>query len=472
MKLNSNGLRSILFPVDQTTTQANDEAQELALLNYLLGYFGTGRASRMLDTSSDEYLSVEQHYLGQIATLTYQRDNIRIDQVSSLQKRVAARMGLGESLFSEPVDMSKLPFYLVEHRELLPERPSSLYDKPTVPISVAVSADRTLLTVTSPSTLNLTEMHAGQLINFVLQGGLGFSNDTSDFTVQALIVDSVDAASHTFTLVIANNPQLQIYLQQILTAQSTGRLSWQNCQVWLQDVVYPLNYAAGTATSPVAPVTLTIPATLPFPALVRKGDILSINAIQPIDGQAWSMRAVVKSVDGIAGTLIVDRDKGETNDFPAPSDTSNYFWHNTTVVDRFSFVVSLVLNKAMLPANCDQTMTETWIKLCLQAELPAHVTLIIHWLEESRGQQSFTSFARNYAAWQNKQTAPSTATYQLLWQLGLGILPVVQVGIGSMNIASDEQRKAAIGEDGDEWNLDVIVDNSLFFVPQRYTPSA
>lgn len=455
--------------VDQTTAQANDEAQELALLDYLLGYFGTGRASRMLDTSSDEYLRVEQHYLGQIATLSYQRDNIRIDQVSSLQKRVAARMGLGESLFSEPVDMSKLPFYLVEHRELLPERPSCLYDEPTVPRSLAVSADSTVLTVTSPSSLNLTEMRAGQLINFVLQGGLGFSSDTRDFTVQALIVDSVDAANHTFTLVIANNPQLQLYLQQILTAQRSGKLSWQNCQVWLQDVVYSLSYMAGTVTPPGAPVTLTIPVSFPFPALVREGDILSINAIQPIEGEAWSMRAVVKSIDGIAGTLTVDREKGETKDFPAPSDTSNFLWYNTSVVDRFSFVVSLVLNKAMLPADCDQTMTETWIRQCLQAELPAHVTLVIHWLDEDRGPQSFTSFARNYAAWQNKQTAPGTSTYQLLWQLALGILPVLQAGIGSMIIATDEQRNAVMGNSGNEWHPDVIVDNSLFFVPQRYT---
>lgn len=458
--------------VDQTTAQANDEAQELALLNYLLGYFGTGRASRMLNTSSDEYLSVEQHYLGQISTLTYQRDNIRIDQVSALQKRVAARMGLGESLFVEPVDMSKLPFYLVEHRELLPERPSPLYDALTAPRLVTVSADSTLLTVTSSTSLDLTEMHTGQLVNFVLQGGLGISNDTSDFILQALIVNSVDADSHTFTLVIADNPQLQIYLQQVLTAQNSGKLAWRNCQVWLQDVQYPLSYAAGAASPPRAPVTLTIPAEFPFPALVRKGDILLIDAIQPINGQAWSMRAVVNSINGIAGTLTVDKAEGETNDFPAPSDTSNYRWYNTRVVDRFSFVVSLVLNKAMLPADCDQTMTETWIKQCLQAELPAHVALVIHWLEENGGQQSFTTFARNYAAWQNKQTAPSTSTYQLLWQLGLGILPLVRVGIGNMIIATDDQRKAVIGESGNEWNLDVIVDNSLFFVPQRYTPSA
>ncbi|NDO82515.1 hypothetical protein CJP72_17540 [Citrobacter sp. NCU1] len=455
--------------VDQITAQANDEAQELTLLNYLLGYFGTSRASRMLDTSSEEYLNVEQHYLGQISTLTYQRDNIRIDQVSSLQKRVAARMGLGECLFDQQVDMSKLPFYLVEHRELLPERPSPLYDALTLPTSVVVSADSTLLTVTSPISLDLTEMHAGQLINFVLRGGLGINNDTSDFMVQALIVNSVDVAAHAFTLVIADNPQMQIYLQQILTAQSNGKLFWQNCQVWLQDVLYPLNYAAGTENSPRAPVTLTIPAALPFPALVREGDILSIDAIQTITGQAWSMRVEVKSIDGIAGSLTVDKAMGETKDFPAPSDTGNYLWHNTKVFDRFSFLVSLVLNKAMLPDNCDRTMTETWIKQCLQAEMPAHVSLVIHWLEESGGQQSFTSFARNYAVWQNKKTAPSTATYQLLWQLGIGVLPMVRVGIGSMIIATDDQRKAVIGESGDEWNIDVIVDDGLFFVPQRYT---
>jgi hypothetical protein len=148
---------------------ADDYDQELAVLSHLLEYFGTQSASRMLDTSADEFLTVEQGYLANITELAYHRDNIRIDQVSALQKRIAARMGFGASLFREQADMSQLPFYLVEHRELLPVRPAEQYNTRIDPSTISV--DQTTLTVTEPDAV-VDSLQAGQLIDFVLMGGL------------------------------------------------------------------------------------------------------------------------------------------------------------------------------------------------------------------------------------------------------------------------------------------------------------
>ncbi|MFM0742098.1 hypothetical protein PQQ51_33135 [Paraburkholderia xenovorans] len=463
--------------INQIKNNSADYNQELAILNYLLGYFGTQRASRMLDTSTDEFLAVEHDYLAEITTLAYNRANIRVDQVSSLQKRIAARLGFGEGLFADKADMGNLPFYLVEHRALLPEQPSSDYDAPSYPTSAALSADGQSLVITAASSQDLSNLLVGQLIDMVLVGGLSPDNGDDDFTLQALIVDQVDAGAKTFNLDIQNNPQIGMYTDQIIAAQSAGKLYWQNCQVWLHEIEYPLQYASDQTGAPSDGKILTVPASFPFPALVRQGDTLLINAIHPpgITNTVWSLKVVVQGIDDIAGTLTVAKAGGETNDFPDEADETNYYWIDQNTVDRFSFIVSLVLNKATLPTSGDPYTTELWIKQCVQAELPAHVSIVIHWLDDKSTTPSnyfsFQSFAQSYASWQDAETAPSTSTYQLLWMLSLGRLPSRLIGIGAMIVATQGQQTDVIGSSGDEWNVSVIVEDNLFFVPKEYTPS-
>ncbi|WP_147432309.1 hypothetical protein [Pararobbsia silviterrae] len=452
--------------IAQSASLANDYDQELRILDDLLGYFGTERASRMLDTTEDDFLSVEQSYLKQITTLAYSRDNIRIDQVSALQKRIAARLGLGPNLFVDPVDMGELPFYLVEHRALLPVKPSADYDVPTYPTTVTVSDDGLIMTVVNPATPSLANLKKGQLIDFVL-----YAMTESRITLQALIVDTVDANTQTFTLRIDENPVLDLRVDAVLTAQAAKDLTWQACKNWLEEILYRLQYASDTPSSPVDPVTLTIPESFPFPAGVRIGDTLSIVPFDLTSAET-PVKVTVQDVDGIQGTVTVARvDSSDT--YPLAADAANYVWYTLNTADRFSMIVSLVLDKTMLPANGDPYATEAWIKQCVQEELPAHVALMIHWLTgDSESSQSFESFAICYASWQDGQTAPSTATWQLLWKLGLGTVPVkLNTGIGSMKVATPDERAAAVGADGTEWNADYILVEYLFFVPKGSTAS-
>ena len=101
---------------------------------------------------------------------------------------------------------------------------------------------------------------------------------------------------------------------------------------------------------------------------------------------------------------------------------------------------------------------------------------MIHWLDDESSSASnyfsFQGFAQTYASWQQTDTAPSAATYQLLWMLSLGRLPARLTGIGTMIIASDAQRTAVVGAGDDQWNINEIVENGLFFVPKTYSPSA
>lgn len=455
--------------IGQSQSVAHDYYQELSILNYLLGYFGTQRAAPMLDTDADAFLQVEQAYLGQITELAYQRDNIRIDRVSALQKRIAARLGIGVNLFADTVDMSTLPFYLVEHRALLPILPSADYNDPIVPTAVTLSEDGTTMTISSPATPSLANLVPGQLIDFILLGGLQFANDSEDsFTLQSLVVNEINTTANTFTLKLADNPLLSVYCDSVINAQHNGDLEWQNCQIWLTEIDYPLSYNTDSPGGSAAPVTVTINSTFPYPALLRPAAPVVISSIQPIDGSNWTMNAVVQNIDSIAGTLTLAPAEGESQSFPPASDLANYRWRARYDTDRFSFTVSMVLNKAMLPASGDPYTTENWIKQCVQAELPAHISLTLHWLESENSPQSFASFASVYAVWQQGNTAPSNETFQLLWKLGMGALPQVYWGIGNMIIATPEQRAEVMGESEDEWNMDIIIEDSLYFVPVPY----
>lgn len=464
----------------QIQTHADDYDQELAILNHLLGYFGTQGAARMLDTTADEFLAVEQNYLGKITDLAYHRDNIRPDEVSALQKRIAARLGFGANLFGGYVDMSQLPFYLIEHRALLPVQPSNLYDAPIYPVKVTTSADQSMLTVVQAPSVSLSELLAGQLVDLTLVGGLGERDDESDYTLNALIVDQVDIEANSFSLSVEANPELNGNLARIVDAQTANKLYWKNCQIWLQDIDYPLVYAGDQGSAPTDARVLGIYGSFPYPAMLRQGDTLVINAIHDPDAvdvvdSSWQLAVTVKSLDGVAGSITVVKADGEGNDFPDASDATNYYWYIKNDFDRFSFVVSMVLNKAILPLQGDVYTTEKWIRQCVQAEIPAHVSVVIHWLsdvsDDASNPFSFQSFAQSYAMWQKADTAPSTATYQLLWQLALGLLPTRLIGIGAMVVANSDQRTDVIGADGSEWNVDVIVSDSLFFVPKTYVPS-
>ncbi|WP_339373217.1 hypothetical protein [Xenorhabdus nematophila] len=50
--------------------------------------------------------------------------------------------------------------------------------------------------------------------------------------------------------------------------------------------------------------------------------------------------------------------------------------------------------------------------------------------------------------------------------LTLGHLPVTQLDIGLMRIATEAQRTEVVGSDGSQWNTDVILREELFYVPQ------
>ncbi|MDX7999516.1 hypothetical protein FE394_09945 [Xenorhabdus sp. Reich] len=455
---------------------AHDSDHELDIVNYLLGYFGTQRAPRTFTTHIDDFRVVQQGYLAQQPTLTYHRANIRIDQVSSLQKRIAARMGLGDELFKPEPDLSKLPFYLVEHRALLPIKPNSLFDKEQELESVTEEkesqTDQHYLVIKKAGING--KLRQGQVINLILYEG---EQGKTQFTVRGQMI--VKAEGDQFWLDIGNSAQLEYNLERIMAAAKAETLFWQNSVVWMEDMNYRLAYDSDQSQNgkplPDNQRRLTRTAQTPFPSLIAVGNEITltkhlgiVGVTQEYADDSEKLYAKVVSFDRIKGTLIIERQDSSTLTFPASEEAWRYSWHfsgkefeNT---DRFSFVISVVVNSDLIKVSgVDPYKLEEWVKETILTEFPAHISMIIHWMDR----EAFLNFGMTYQRWQNNGAPLGDSAYSILESLTLGKLPSALKGIGTMRIATPHQREDVVGKNNDQWNTDKIIQNELFYVPKE-----
>jgi hypothetical protein len=443
-------------------------ARELDFLQYLLGYFGTQRAALPLTLDLPDFLATQRAYLAQQPALGYDRINIRIDQVSALQKRIAARIGLDSICFMDNPDLSQLPFYLIEHRQLLPQTPDSTFDSEQTPSGFAVAEPYITLTQAGSA----GKVVQGQLIDLIaIEGG-------SRLHVSRLLV--IRTQGDSFTVSTANSQQLLNNLERLTKAFQGGNLRWQNSNVWLQDMDYRLNYAEAKL-QPANPQQrlLASNAQSPYPAMVSVGDGIVIRPAglqfaQPgakayrasaVDAD-WQLEATVKAIDAIAGTLLIEKAANSETDFPLEETSYRYQWAfshaNYATTDRFSFVVSAVLNRRLIESpNIVPDQLVAWVQETIMVEFPAHVSLINHWLDDA----TFNNFGATYARWQNSGMPLGDDAFALMQMLTLGHLPVTQLDIGLMRIATEAQRTEVVG-DGSQWHEDVILREELFYVPQ------
>ncbi|MBH2647831.1 hypothetical protein [Serratia ureilytica] len=443
-------------------------SRELDFLQYLLGYFGTQRAALPLTLDMADFLATQRAYLAQQPALGYDRINIRIDQVSALQKRIAARIGLDSICFAEKPDLNQLPFYLIEHRQLLPQTPDSAFDSEQTPTGFVVAEPKITLTQAGSA----GKVVQGQLIDLIAIEG------DSRLPVSRLLVIETDGDS--FTVSTENSQQLHNTLPRLQTAWASHNLRWQNSNVWLQDMDYRLNYAEAKR-QPANPQQrlLASNAQSPYPAMVSVGDGIVIRPAnlqfsQPgmktdraaVVDTDWQLEAIVKAVDPIAGTLLIEKAADSTEAFPSAETSYRYQWafsdSNYATSDRFSFVVSIVLNRRLIEAtNIVPDKLVAWVQETIMAEFPAHVSLINHWLDDA----TFNNFGVTYARWQNSGMPLGDDAFALMQMLTLGHIPVTQLDIGLMRVATEAQRDEVVG-DGSQWHEDVILREELFYVPK------
>ncbi|MEK9499092.1 hypothetical protein V2H77_22040 [Photorhabdus sp. P32] len=448
-------------------------AKELVILEYLLSYFGAHRAARPLILNRRDFLSTQRGYLAQQPELAYHRNNIRIDKVSALQKRIAARLGLGRKYFSEPPDLVDLPFYLIEHRRLLPVKPDEAFNSEQTPDNLEIKnhpdAKNHYLIITQQNAAG--RLLHGQMINLMIKGENGF-------TLRGQVITEITEKS--FCLDTHNSVALEYNLDRVQQAFIDKRLVWQNSPVWLEDMDYQLVYADETdKIDDKDERWITSSPQSPFPAMIKEGDEITlkykITPYEPVKKISANMnstsdyilKAVVKEFDRIEGKILIKRDKDTKVAFPKKENAWRYRWYFSGAeyahTDRFSFVVSVVINRQLIENNkVDPKKLESWVKTEILAEFPAHVSMIIHWLPSDH----FKNFASTYKHWQNNGAALGDEAYHILEMLTLGRLPSALTGTGNMRIATKEQRTEVIGESETEWHYKFIESNQLLYIPK------
>ncbi|NHB91622.1 hypothetical protein [Photorhabdus cinerea] len=445
--------------------QLGNYAKELTIVDYLLSYFGTQRAARPLTLDLLDFLSTQRGYLAQQPELAYQRNNIRIDRVSALQKRIAARLGLGGECFSDTPNLANLPFYLIEHRQLLPVRPDESFNNEQQPNDFKIikdtpdSKDHHLIITQQGSVGRLLP---GQVINLIIKGKDGF-------TLRGQMIAEV--AGDTFTLSTRNSTDLEYNLNIVQQAFNDGNLRWHNSPIWMEDMDYQLVYASAAYQSDAKDERwITSSAQSPFPAMIRIDDDITLKyKIMPLDSPKasdYELKAKVIKFDRIRGRILLKRNPDSQEEFPPEAEAWRYRWHFSSEkyakIDRFSFVVSVVINRQLIENDeVNPYKLESWVKTEILAEFPVHLSMIIHWLSP----EHFRDFASTYERWQNNSIPLGNEAYHILETLTLGRLPSALTGTGNMRIATPEQREAVLGQSGTEWHSEVIESNQLLYVP-------
>jgi hypothetical protein len=450
--------------MEKTALQSRSVGQELVLLNHLLAYFGHQRADRTLMNAPD-YLASQRYYLSQSSALYYAAGQFQVQRISGIQRRIAARLGFASTLFADQIDMSRLPFYLVEHASLLPRRPSAAYDGNWQAVNAVTKKDDGHLDLISGVAVNM--VYPGQLLELQLT-----LSGQQEILIPACVVVAVSEEDARITLEM--NAQLRGSMLELTAATSV--LNWRDSNMWLQEINFPLTYVmASPVSSTLIPGAGQQLITVPnFPAELVAGAKISIYrhlsatpfTVDP-DRLANHIEANVIRVDRLQRLALIEAD----NTIPTlpPGGTEGAFrWrlveqNGHLVADRYSFIVSAVFRDDLLSTVLEPYTTEAWIREIVQQELPCHVKGEIRWMDT----QYFAEFSANYAQWIATEARMGIHAFNLIEMLALGLLPSGLVGINAMRIATDAQRTEVVGQNGQGWNTAPIEENNLFYVPSE-----
>ena len=458
-----------------------DAAKELAIVDYLLGYFNSARAelALLLNSSGDDfnkYLRVQQGFLSRYSEIAYEHASIRIDKISAVQKRIAAKLGIGPELFrdesSAGIDFSNLPFYVVEHRAILPEVPNTLYTLSQDIVSFTTD-QATLRAVFT--TADILELQAGNMID------LTFLVNSLPYTIKSVLTTEIK--DKTFTVDATNNERLENYFSDLANTPAND-VQWKNSNIWLFDMRYLVKYSSVSVNELVlkidqCPVFMKVGDPVIFErdlhtAFSVKSTELLIDNIKNTEGDLLQGSLItggtVTSIDKINREITVMNLTGGK----VPPTPDEYIWYidygQVTMEDRFSFIVSVVFNfTSELESTAEQNIKAAWFEQVVREEFPPNTIPLIHWLEES----VFDSFAALYADWHNNNQPLGDKSYGLMTLLSIGMEPNLYQGVSYMHVFN-EATDAADGILPDNWWLNPnwsdslisehILDNEILFI--------
>ncbi|HEI8868280.1 TPA: hypothetical protein SLG40_003838 [Serratia odorifera] len=420
-------------------------SQHIALTNYLQSYFGLPTSENIGLATDAEFLQVQRAALRCLPETGYARTAIQTRQISSLQRRVAARLGIGVMLFDDRPDLSQLPFYIIEHPLLMPREPGKEFINPSPVLNAEQfpaendAPQRLIITPEIPEigvSYKLTDkLQPGQLVDLLL------GEEEEVETLVALLVAEV--SDDAFTLYIDEHEQLRLRWRKVLEIATEGELRWRTSNLWLRDMQFRWVLSDQEGVPPGEKFRITTATDQPWPPTLLPGDTLELKrsftgVIENTGDEIYT--ANVDSVDHIQGQAII------TLNAPGFDPEADYQWiirdGVAQALDRFSFTLSFVFKRSLImngQVSTDELAErEARIKRIIQEEIPAHLLARVLWLTDGDNQQ-FSVFGNTYARWQNNATRLGSDAYNLLRMLSIGMLPSLATGIGVMHISSDEE---------------------------------
>ncbi|KAG0187718.1 hypothetical protein DFQ28_005938 [Apophysomyces sp. BC1034] len=441
-----------------------DYSKELSIINYLLGYFGGQRPPRVLDLDDEKFLRIQQGYLEQFCELNYNRANIRIDQISALHKRIAARLGIDENLFFDPdkIPLDKLPVYLIEYRSLLPLLPNEAPFQGKSPLSVEVVEEEIvdvvkkivegIVEITKKVVTKKVEVVEGVVEEFVVEEVVEkvvkklAEGEVEEFVGEKkyelkLTFDS-DSLPGVGELIELRGGDGKINISWASVTKQEGKSIWINvdrnsrleeavndikkyfhnmecshCNAWLYDMDYPLKYADKQEGLKGNQKRIQTKLSATVLAAIKGKEEEKVNIAVEIIGETESQAPLnlfqakvdENTIDVANGCFVAEIEDMSTiaeidHNASWPGNADKYRWYiqRETIEDRFSFGIGIVLNRDQLLDS--QRVTQP-------NDVAAWVEQIV--LEEVPchitahihwiDKDAFEAFGKNYKKWQESQ---------------------------------------------------------------------
>ncbi|WP_440974367.1 hypothetical protein [Pseudomonas koreensis] len=394
---------------------------EAAWVEHLLSYFDAP-ALELVD-STHQALMARRGLLKQINQISAARGTgVSADApVTTLQRRIAARLGLGAELFEEDPNLGRLPFYVVEHNAIIPKKPLPMLFNSQLPLSNEINFYSKKVRIFSEAPFS-----AGNVVDLKFTSAQE-SSILGD--VHCAPIVAADESSYVIDLLEAarQNPHLNGRETELFYAFESFKVMVNASPVWMKASAYRVKSAHWVDNGCQC-----------FNLDARQYPLIDFQMNMKIrlgyhtgkEAIAWNYKGSVSSIDEATGTIVVN----VLDELDASLNLQRLYWQPeiSSGIDKLSLSLSLVFPESLASGLSDSQRLErkTLIERIVREEVPAHLSSYIHWFE----QDDFTALSHEYEQWAG---SPSLPSYLLLSRLGLGRSPGNLEGIGYAHVAND-----------------------------------
>lgn len=378
--------------------KGKDYAQTVASLQYLMGYFNEVLGPNLFSKPDNEYIKTQRELLNNIPDNQYRRAAYK-----NIEDRIAAKIGL------ESKDIC-----IFDNRKALPILPNPN------------GFDDFLADVEEiDGRLKFTLGHGSSyfLSGMLVKVSFRVINGDSFFPIDHLMIDEV-IGNELF--IVIQDTQLAPHIEGILVSNNVVLSATSE---FLADV--PFRIISPDNSNGSAGEVKVICA--PFPALAKVGDEITLSSLEGTLRFNNTDKYEITEIDRFNHSIKLSG----VNDSTVIKDTQFWYLKKPEKFDRFSFKVSIAINKNTL-SDRDKYQwkeVETWLKEILDSDLPINCEGLIYWLDN----EPFTRFQSKLQGWAEQNFPIGSTSYEILETLALGRKPTEEDGVGFSLVITPEQ---------------------------------